>query len=145
MADKTRDTIIVVTAVVLLIAAAVSTTVYLQRTGALDGDAGDSGGYKNVTMTDALFACEEKLKRKAGKQLMGHAMDNLSSRFDESKKAFLVFLTANLKKGTSITNNYVFCKVKASNGRVAEFTLSEQKFTEEGGRKLVPSGNPFGF
>ena len=84
-------------------------------------------GYQNVTFTDAVVACESRVKRNYGQRIRSVVTDAHSSRFAEANHLYKIFLNLDLytKDRTSGVNHYVNCFVRAKNGRITKFEVFE--------------------
>jgi hypothetical protein len=110
----------------------------------LSGD-GDRSGYQNVTMTDAYLKCIERVSRVYGEDLYSYSMDDLSTRFDQQNKLFMVFMDVEVVSGPekAAESSFVSCKVSAA-GVISDFDITVESGSSGGGGRRS-KGNPFGF
>jgi len=108
----------------------------------------ESGGYKNVTHTDALLRCEEEVRDEFGERLKVLSPDVHSSRFDQKANRYKLFFSAILhpKKGRGGVSEryYINCFVHGSRGTVVNFESLQEK--EMDAKPIRESdSNVFGF
>lgn len=124
---KASQNITVIAGAVGIIALAVCSTLYF--TGQLDiGKGAGEEGYRNVTFTDAVLACQEEVRDEFDNKLQHMLVDSHSSRFDNADSFYKIFLTVEAKGKSSTANQFfINCYVVSSNGRIKEFEIFEQK------------------
>jgi len=133
-----------VATVILLVVVGVSSTLYFS--GKLPSLGGAfTGGYQNVTLTDAYVVCEEKARNTFSWRLKNLVMDDHSSRYDSAGVRYKIFINVELyqsrERGAIAEEYFINCYVRADNGRISNFRY---------GKDSVPSpasdnSNPFGF
>lgn len=142
MTDSKRAQIWVVLALVGLVILSITiTSLVMHNTGKGSADA----GYRHVTMTDAYMKCAKQLKKEFGSRLGGYGEDQLSSRFNQAKGRYQIYIDAQIKNAdTGIQEAaYISCQVN-ERGKVKSFGTS---IAGEDGSDPEPvdGGNPFGY
>lgn len=113
------------------------------------GLGGENAGYRNITLTDAQFACEKEARAEYGDRLVTVTIDALSSRYDEKNNRFRMYFNLDMYprrgKDKNIPLNYFLnCFVHGSRGHVTHFESVENK--EEDPKPIRKTeGNVFGF
>ncbi len=133
--------------IVVLMVALALISILLTKT-LFDSAASKSGSeaqYRNVTMTDAYLKCVDRVSNEYGDELYSYAMDELSTRYDQQHRQFLVFMNIEVLSGPkhSAESSFVSCQVSVM-GAIAKFDISVESDVE-GGRSRRSKGNPFGF
>ncbi len=144
MAKTTNKTnIVVALSAVGVVVLSIFSTVFLVNI-VFNDESENEQGYRNTTFTDAVLACESRIKNTYSSRIRTLATDNHSSHFSNSSQVFKIFLKLDLhdKKRTSSVAHYVNCFVRAKNGRIAKFDVLAD---EEGKGAVVDDGtNAFG-
>lgn len=120
--SKKLNIIVVVIATVVILASAITTVIVSGKFGA----GADKKAYQNVTFTDAVLTCDERLKRTYTDAVHTVYLDNHSSRYDNASLHFKLFYNLHLKAGSKTSKNYVNCFVRAATGSIVEFEVFEQ-------------------
>ena len=89
-----------------------------------DGQPIESGAY---SLQQAFALCKRDAVRKAGADLLSINFDADSSRFLQSEKVFEVFLDAYIRVADEDRQEFVVCKVSASNNKIVEFRMKSVK------------------
>lgn len=93
--------------------------------------------FKNVTLTDAVMACESEIRSKFGPQLAKMTVDNHSTRLDQSSDSFKTFFDVEIKREQSHPKGlYVNCFVNASKGNVIRFRSFDKSGEKDSGEGL---------
>ncbi len=140
--SKKQNTYVITVSIGVLVA---SVFITLYATGVLFGGSGaDSKGYRNVTFTDAVLACQNTTKENYGERIRNLVIDNHSSRFDDKQFLYKIFLKMDLydKNRTKARLHYINCFVKSSNGRVRKFEAFEE--VEQNQKRMSDDTNMFG-
>lgn len=108
----------------------------------------ESGGYKNITQTDASLRCEAEARDKFGERLKVLSQDSHSSRFDQKANRYKLFFSVVLhpknERGGVSERYYINCFVHGSRGTVVNFESLQEK--EVGAKPIRESdSNVFGF
>ncbi|BFM09362.1 hypothetical protein [Halioxenophilus aromaticivorans] len=141
MPDNKRAQLWVILAFLLLVCTSVgvtSFTVIKLREG------GGGGGYRHVTMTDAYLQCVEKTKKKFGSRLAGYGEDSLSTRYNQAKGRYQIYIDAEVKnkKTGAMEAAFISCQVD-DRGKVKSFGAG---MGGDGPKpEPVDGGNPFGY
>lgn len=130
METRKQQILVIIAAGIFLVIASITAT-YFFKTGRLVVGADDSG-YKNVTFTDAVLACEHEIKERYEKRILNYALDNHSSRYETRLFTYKIFFKANLVTREKKHGNlhYINCFVNAEDGRVSKFEIFEETETE---------------
>ncbi|WP_353301763.1 hypothetical protein [Sessilibacter corallicola] len=106
---------------------------------------GSEAQYRNVTMTDAYLKCVDRVSNEYGDELYSYAMDDLSTRYDQQHRRFLVFMNIEVLSGpkNAAESSFVSCQVSVM-GAISKFDISVESDVD-GGRSRRSKGNPFGF
>jgi hypothetical protein len=141
LSRKKQNLIVIVIAVVIILSSIVTTVYVSEVMGERDSD---NRGYQNVTFTDAVLACESDTKQEFGSSLSQLVIDRHSSRYDADAFVYKIFLEAYTPKGTNeLSEFFVTCYVKSSNGRVSRFDVFENvesndsEAVRKGGDKFI--------
>lgn len=89
-----------------------------------------SGGYKNVTFTDALLACQKQSRELYEGKLQRLVTDDHSSRYDNASNRYKIFFDATMSSQKSASGSkefYINCFVNADGGRISGYDTYEQK------------------
>ncbi|VUD59146.1 hypothetical protein TDB9533_02602 [Thalassocella blandensis] len=123
-ANKKQNIIVTVVAIAIVI---VSSFMTYYATMVVDfSGSGDSGGYSNVTFTDATLTCERETKTTYGEKIGTLTVDNHSSRYDERQFLYKIFMEMNLRNSNNEANLfYVNCFVRSSNGKIRKYEVFE--------------------
>lgn len=87
-------------------------------------------GYRNITFTDALVACEDKARATHGDSLQQLVVDDHSSRFDTRTDRYKIFFTATMasfNEESAVAEFYINCFVSTYRGRITSFEIYENK------------------
>ena len=129
---STRQTLSVLVFAVLIIFVAAGTTVYVSTQ--FNTSSSEEEGYKNVTYTDAVLTCEAEGRAEFGQRLDQLIVDRHSSRFESDVFLYKIFLKAYTKTDIGeVTEFFLTCFVKSSNGRISKFDVFENVKGNEGG------------
>ncbi|MGH1471835.1 MAG: hypothetical protein ACRBCS_11615 [Cellvibrionaceae bacterium] len=130
-----RQTVGILVVALGVIGAAIVVTLLLRKElnlSVLGLDDGVSGGYQNITLTDAQLTCHELAKSKYGKRLKYISVDGHSSRFEDKDNRFRIFFKMDLyprmkSAGDRADEYYINCYVHGSRGNVTHFEAIENK------------------
>jgi len=123
MAGPTKKQNVVVLSVAFLIIAG-SVVVTLYATGFLFGGMSSKDkGFQNVTFTDAVITCTERTEETYGDRIQNVTTDNHSSRFDNKRFLYKIFLELDLHgvNGNPVGNYFVNCFVRSSDGTIRKY------------------------
>lgn len=141
-ANKRQNTLVVFSSVIIISISAILTAYYTDQLPNLFQKEDDV--YKNISLTDASSTCEDRSRDEFDSDLSLLVVDNHSSRFDNSRSLYKVFLKADVHSGKHETTlYYITCFVKGKNGKIAKFDVFENKEVPEGkvirrgGEKLI--------
>lgn len=126
---NTQNIVVILVAVAVIVISGILTVGFsnLSLTGGSDSDM-----YKNVTFTDAVLTCEQKVKKEFGSSLSQSVVDNHSSRYENNVGLYKIFIQAYEKNKKGVTEHYVTCYVAARNGKVDTFEVFENKEAPQG-------------
>lgn len=131
---KTKQNIIVVIVALIVIALSVVVTVFVNKFS-MEQSGSSTGGYQNVTFTDAVVACREETFDTYGSRIRNLVTDNHSSRFDGKRYIYKIFLEVDLvgKKDKTSKLHYVNCFVRSKNGNISKYDVfkSDEERREE--------------
>ncbi|MGI1679235.1 MAG: hypothetical protein K6L75_10915 [Cellvibrionaceae bacterium] len=135
-----RQTVGIVVSALGVIGAAIMVTLFLRDEFTLSVSglgAGGSGGYQNITLTDAQISCHELAKSKYGKRLKYISVDGHSSRFEEKDNRFRIYFNMDLyprmkSEGDKADEFFINCYVHGSRGSVTHFEAIENKESSPG-------------
>lgn len=99
------------------------------------GGGRESGGYQNITFTDAVMACNEATEDRYGDRIRNLEVDNHSSRYDNKTYLYKIFMNMDMyeKKGELTQAHFVNCFVRASNGSIKKYDVFENEGRKEKG------------
>ena len=141
-----RTNLFVSMAALLIIAVSVIVTLYASGLLFSKPMGANSAGYQNVTFTDAVVSCQNRVKSDYGKKIQTLVVDAHSSRYAEKQFIYKIFLNLDIynKNRTMGKPYYVNCFVKSSSGRISKYEVfSADK--EKGSDVVVDDGtNRFG-
>lgn len=141
MTENKRAQLWVIGAFLLLVCVSILVTT-LTVVNLRKGEGGGSG--RQVTLTDAYMKCVARTKKKFGSRLAGYGEDSLSTRYNEAKGRYLIFIDAEVKNpDTGIMEAaFVSCQVD-DRGKVKSFGAG---MGGDGPKPdPVDGGNPFGY
>jgi len=126
METRKQQILVIAFACFFLIVASIAST-WLIKTGRIGGDSAQEG-YRNVTSTHAVLACEQDVKDKYSDKIITLEVDNHSSRFDSKLFVYKIFLKANMasKKNRHGSLYYINCFVRSSDGAINKFEVLEE-------------------
>lgn len=108
----------------------VSVVTTLWFSGVFSPESSEEETYRNVTLTDAVLACEKKAYEAHGPMLRQLVLDNLSSRYDTRTGQYKIFHVATMaspKPGGAAMDFYVNCFVNTHRGSVTSFEIYEKR------------------
>ncbi len=126
-----KQQVLVLLAAGVIIASAVSTTLYF--TGFFSGGAPAGSvvdGYQNVTFTDASLACQTYTRERYADRMQTLTLDDHSSRYEDASKLYKIFLQLKMRKANDSPHPepyWVNCFVSATNGNITEFEVGEAR------------------
>jgi len=122
--------IVVLGAIGVLLVSVVMTAMLID--GGLLWQKEESGGYKNVTFTDAVLTCQDTTNSKFSDKIRSLVVDNHSSRYESKLFIYKIFLKVYMESDDSgeVNLHYINCFVKSSSGRVKKYEVFEDKEEE---------------
>ena len=145
--SNTKTTGIAILLLFVIVCGFVATLLFrdnLDLAGFFGGVGGGSGGYKNVTLTDAAIECQTFAEEKFGERLRFITLDRHSSRYDERSNRFKMYYRLDLygrnKTSGQTTEYFLNCFVHASRGSVTHFESVENKRQDPEAHRKPGSG-----
>lgn len=147
MARSTKKQNVVVLSIAFLIIMG-SVVVTLYTMGFLFGGMSSKDkGFQNVTFTDAVIICTERTEDTYGKRVQSLITDDHSSRFDNKRFVYKIFLQLDLHgiNGSPAISYFVNCFVRSSDGAIRKYDAlrkDESGYQDKSGGETNMFGMP---
>lgn len=130
-----KELLVLAFAAIVLVAASVLTTVYIVNNNEAKARAraeSTDTSRKAIGMTEATGRCKQRILAKLGKRALTITFNDLSNRYDEQKRAYLIFAVVDLEVAGSDgpQPHFVDCIVSASTGSIVRFTVEDPEGRE---------------